>query len=176
MRLIVGLGNYPPKYEKTRHNMGFLAIDVLAKKYNFPDWKKENKFYAECSYGEIKGLKTILCKPHTFMNASGDAVGKIQRFYKIELDDIWVISDDLDQDFEAHRFREKGSSGGQKGIESIIQTLGTDQFPRLKFGISNDKRSYFRTEDFVVSRFTPDEFEKLPEIFDLGLKKMLDRW
>ncbi len=174
MRLIVGLGNHPPKYRNTRHNFGFMAVEALAEKFNFSEWKLEKKFHAVVSYGQIDGEKIILCKPQTFMNVSGQAVGSIQRFYKIPIEDLFIISDDLDQDFGSHRFRERGTSGGQKGLEHIIEVLGTDQFARLKFGISNENRSYFRTEDFVLSQFTPEEREQIPKIIEEGCKKLLD--
>lgn len=176
MRLVVGLGNYPEKYARTRHNFGFLALDCLVEKYRFSPLKFESKFKGSVSYGEIKGEKTILVKPHTLMNLSGESVGAILRFYRIPLENLWVLSDDLDQKFGASRLREKGSDGGQKGLRHIAQVLGSKEFARLKFGIDNEFRTRFATDEFVLGKFTKEEWEALPGIISEGVEKLERQW
>jgi len=176
MRLIVGLGNFPEKYTHTRHNFGFLGLDAIAQKYGFTPFKLEPKFKAALSYGQIKGEKTILCKPQTLMNLSGDSVGPIMKFYKISVASLWVLSDDLDQKFGASRLREKGSDGGQKGLRHIAQVLGTKEFARLKFGISNEFRDRYPTDKFVLGKFTAEEQQALNAVIIEGLAKLESRW
>lgn len=172
MKLIIGLGNHPPKYRDTRHNFGFMAVDHLAKKYHFPEWKFEKRYQAETAYGQIGRHKVICCKPHTFMNLSGQSVQALRHFYKIETEDIIVISDDLDQDFGKHKFKAKGSDGGQKGLRDVIKVLGSNDFARLKFGISNQYRSKYDTSDFVTGKFTSEEREALTKILKEGCEKL----
>lgn len=176
MRLIVGLGNHPEKYKRTRHNVGFIALEALAKKYSFSAFKREKKFKGEVAYGEIKGEKTILLKPHTLMNLSGEAVQAVMQFYRLSLTDLWVLSDDLDQDFGAFRLREKGSDGGQKGLRDVAQKLGSQNFFRLKFGINNDFRARYDTADFVLGKFTTAEWEALPGVVKAGIERLESRW
>jgi len=173
MKLIIGLGNFPEKYKNTRHNFGFLAIDFLAKKEFFSAWKLEKKFLALCAYGQIRNEKVILCKPQTYMNLSGDSVQKIVQFYKISPEDIFILSDDLDQEFGKTKLRLNGSAGGQKGIKDILKKLGTQEIKRVKFGITNDFRTRYKTEDFVLSKFTKQEQEEIPEILKEGIEKLL---
>lgn len=176
MRLVVGLGNHPERYARTRHNFGFLALEALAQKYHFPSFKVDSKFKGAVSYGEIKGEKTILLKPHTLMNLSGQSVGPVMKFYKIPLENLWVLSDDLDQDFGAVRLREKGSDGGQKGLRSIAQTLGSKTFHRLKFGITNQFRGGYATDEFVLGKFTSEEWSAVPEVIKEGIKRLETKW
>lgn len=175
MKLIIGLGNHPPKYHRTRHNFGWLAVDHLSLEFNFSGWKQEKRYAAETNYGQIGSHKVILCKPHTFMNLSGQSVQALRHFYKIEAQDIIVISDDLDQDFGKHKFKAKGSDGGQKGLRDIIKVLGTAEFSRLKFGINNQFRHKYQTSDFVTGKFTPQEHEQLPDILQTGCQKLVDK-
>ena len=174
MRLIVGLGNFPEKYARTRHNFGFLAVEMLAKKFGFELWRMEKKFFCQISAGELGGEKTLLLKPETLMNLSGKSVAAIANFYKIEPSKIFILSDDVDLPFGEIRFRKKGSAGGHRGIQSIISSLGTSIFGRLKFGISNERRSAVSTEAFVLQKFFPEEWEKIPEILDRGISKLLE--
>lgn len=173
MILIVGLGNFPPKYDKTRHNFGFMAVDFLVKKFGFSAWKEEKKFFSLVATGEILGEKAVVIKPQTFMNVSGKAVLAVKQFYKIPTDRVWVFSDDLDLSFGETRFREKGSAGGQKGLADIVRVMGTSHFSRVKFGISNDKRGVIPTENFVLSKFTKEELEVLPALLEEGVSKFL---
>ena len=173
MRLVVGLGNYPEKYAQTRHNFGFMALDELARKHGFTDFKLDNKFKAQLSFGEIKGEKTILCKPHTLMNLSGEAVAPLMKYYKIPLDRLIVLTDDLDQEFGASRIRVKGSDGGQRGLRHITKLLGSSEYLRLKFGIKNEFRDRYDAADFVLGKFTSEEQTQLQGIIEEGLEKLV---
>ncbi|HEY4538205.1 MAG TPA: aminoacyl-tRNA hydrolase [Erysipelothrix sp.] len=153
MKLIVGLGNPGRKYVKTRHNVGFLVIDEIAKRFNLS--VNQSKFkadYTEFNYG---GEKIVLVKPQTFMNLSGESVVQFVNFYKIDLEDMLVITDDLNLPIGKIRIRKNGSSGGQNGINNIIQHLGTKDFPRLRVGIGKDPR--IETVDYVLGKLSGDE-------------------
>ena len=153
MKLIVGLGNPGSKYALTRHNVGFMVIDQLALKWEKPVWQhKESALIAEYHRGE----RILLVKPQTFMNDSGVAVSALTRFFKVAETDILVVHDDLDLAVGKLRLRAKGSSGGHRGIESILLLGGTDNFARLKIGIGHPAgmRSVI---DHVISPFTSDE-------------------
>lgn len=131
--LIVGLGNPGTRYANTRHNIGFRCVDALADRYNLSfDKKQANALLAS---GHIKGKPVILAKPQTFMNLSGDAVSSLVQFYKIPTQNVMVIFDDLDLPVGMLRIRAKGGSSGQKGMKHIIERLGTQDFPRIRFGI-----------------------------------------
>lgn len=142
------------KYAKTRHNAGFLAVDFFRENNDFEDWRDSN-FSALISEKIINNEKIILVKPTTFMNLSGTAVAKIVNFYKIPLENILVISDDIDMEFGKIRFREKWSHGGQNGIRDIILKLGTDAFSRVKIGIG--RHPNMNISDWVLSKFSSDE-------------------
>lgn len=158
--IIVGLGNPGTKYEKTRHNAGFATLDALCAN----ELKFEKKFNAViCELGS----EVVLMKPQTFMNLSGEAVKSFTDYYKVAPENIWVIHDDVDIPFGEVRVREGGSSAGHKGIDSIIQHLGTQDFLRLRIGVKNEMLENIETEDFVLQRFSKDEEAKLPEIIDL---------
>lgn len=163
MKLVVGLGNPGREYENTRHNVGFLFVDFLRNIWNFEDWKN-SKFKGIISEGTMNEEKIILLKPMTFMNLSGESVIALVNFYKIPLENILILSDDIDMDFGKIRLRKKGSSGGQNGIKSIAEHLGTDEFSRLKIGIGRDSR--YNVADWVLSKFSGEELEKLEkEVF-----------
>ncbi len=166
MKLIFGLGNPGSKYDKTRHNVGYLFLDYLAQKFDFPASKTEKKFKAEVSEGIINDEKVLLIKPLTFMNLSGESVQAVQNFYKVELEDILIVYDDKDMEFGKVRFREEGSSGGHNGIKSIISVL-SDDFKRIKIGIANELlEAHMETSDFVLSHFKKEELEELPFVFE----------
>ncbi len=175
MKLIAGLGNFPEKYAFTRHNLGFLAVAALVKKFDFPEFKLSNKFLGKISEGEIFGKKVILCKPETYMNLSGDCVSAVENFYKIEPKDTIILHDDLDLDFGVIKFKKGGGSGGHNGIKSIITRLGTENFPRIKFGISNPQKENIPAESFVLMNFSEEEKVKIPEIIEAGIKKLIDK-
>lgn len=158
MKLIVGLGNPGSKYELTRHNIGFLVIDQLADELKIDLTK--TKYNAALGQGSIDGEKVILAKPQTFMNLSGEAVGPIANFYKIDKKDILVIYDDLDLDVGRLRFRGKGGAGGHNGIKSLLAHLGGEEFARLKVGIGRPPEGW-QTADYVLSRFTEEEWKDI---------------
>lgn len=162
MILIVGLGNPGKKYEKTRHNVGFMVLDRLAKELEV-SFKKSEKFNSKVSEGMItfpgqkKHVRFLLAKPQTFMNNSGEAVAKLVQFYKFRTEDqVWVVHDDIDIELGTVRVRLSGSSAGQKGIQSIIDKLGTDLFIRFRIGIKSDSRAK-AAEKFVLEKFRPKE-------------------
>lgn len=157
MKLIVGLGNPGKEYARTRHNVGWLALDELAKKLDFPAFKEDKKMGAEISAGKINTTKVLLAKPQTFMNRSGEAVAAIAKFYKIKPADIWIIQDDLDMPLGKIRVRNTGSSGGHKGIESIIRHLKTGDFSRMKIGIKPPEGQSVPAEAFVLQKFRKEE-------------------
>ena len=154
--IIAGLGNPGAKYEMTRHNAGFLAIDMLAMKQNKEI--KRLKFHALTCDAEIEGKKCLLMKPQTFMNNSGEAIGEAAKFYKIPPQNIIVLSDDISLDVGKIRIRRKGSAGGHNGLKSIIAHLGSEDFPRVKIGVGKKPNAYRDLADWVLGRF-PKELE-----------------
>ena len=162
MKLIVGLGNIGKEYENTRHNMGFMLVDRYLEYRNITDKFKEkfNAMYVETT---INNEKVIFIKPTTYMNNSGIAVRAFVDFYKLSSEDILVISDDLDLDLGKFRLRRNGSSGGHNGLKSIISHLGTDDFKRLRIGISNDKDDVI---NYVLSKFSKRELNEIDTMFD----------
>ena len=162
MKLIVGLGNIGKEYENTRHNMGFMLVDRYLEYKNIPLKFKEklNAMYVETT---INNEKVIFIKPTTYMNNSGMAVRAFVDFYKLNVEDILVISDDLDLDLGKFRLRRNGSSGGHNGLKSIISHLGTDGFKRLRIGISNDKDDVI---NYVLSKFSKKELNEIDTMFD----------
>ncbi len=138
MKLLVGLGNPGPLYVKTRHNMGFMTIDLFASKHNI-SFKEEKKLKCLLGVTNINGEKVFLCKPLTYMNLSGEAVSAVLNYYKIPLADMIIVADDLDSNPGRVRLRANGSSGGHNGLKSIIAHIGTEQFNRIKIGIGRDK-------------------------------------
>lgn len=165
MKIIVGLGNIGKRYDQTRHNIGFLAVDFLAEKFGHPAWKEEKKFFGSVTTGMWKGEKILFIKPSTFMNLSGKAVAAVANFYKVSRPEIFVIFDDIDLPFAKLRVRKKGGSGGHNGIKSLISLLGGDDFVRIKVGVSNEFRAQKNTADFVLGKFLPAERESFPKIF-----------
>ena len=154
--IIAGLGNPGAKYEMTRHNAGFLAIDMLAMKQNKEI--KRLKFHALTCDAEIEGKKCLLMKPQTFMNNSGEAIGEAAKFYKIPPQNIIVLSDDISLDVGKIRIRRKGSAGGHNGLKSIIAHLGSEDFPRVKIGVGKKPNAYMDMAHGVLGRF-PKELE-----------------
>ena len=154
--IIAGLGNPGAKYEMTRHNAGFLAIDMLAMKQNKEI--KRLKFHALTCDAEIEGKKCLLMKPQTFMNNSGEAIGEAAKFYEIPPQNIIVLSDDISLDVGKIRIRRKGSAGGHNGLKSIIAHLGSEDFPRVKIGVGKKPNAYMDLADWVLGRF-PKELE-----------------
>ena len=162
MKLVVGLGNKGREYENTRHNMGFMLVDRYLQYKNITDKFKE-KFNAMYIETTINNEKVIFIKPMTYMNNSGIAVRTFLDFYKLNSEDVLVISDDLDLDLGKFRLRRNGSSGGHNGLKSIISHLGTDNFKRLRIGISNDK---YDVINYVLSKFSKKELNEIDIMFD----------
>ena len=162
--MIVGLGNPGDKYKTTRHNAGFLALDYASKKWSASI--TTSKFEALVGETVVGGNRTLLVLPQTFMNLSGNAVGKAAKFYKIEPQNITVVYDDISLDVGKMRIRKKGSAGGHNGIKSIIENLGTDEFPRIKIGVGKKPHPEMDLADWVLSNFTKDEQDSLGKMFD----------
>lgn len=163
MKLIVGLGNIGREYKNTRHNIGFNALDHVLNKYDIDVDK--NKFDGYYTKTIINNEQVILLKPAKYMNLSGEVVRKYVDFFKIEIDDILIISDDLDQEVGNFKLKQKGSSGGHNGLKDIERHLGTDKYKRLKIGISNNK--YMDTKDYVLGKIPKEDQEKLEKIYEL---------
>lgn len=162
--IVVGLGNPGKQYENTRHNAGFIALDKLADKYNCNVSKMKYKaLIGDCT---IAGKRTLLMKPQTFMNLSGEAVVQAMSFYKIPPENVIVLFDDISLDVGRMRIRRKGSDGGQKGMRSIIELSGSSLFPRVKIGIGEKPNPNWQLADWVLSRFTAAEREALDKVTD----------
>ena len=160
MKIIAGLGNPGKEYEHTRHNMGFDVIDELARRWNVTLWKEDMK--AEIGQVVVKGEKVLLVKPLTYMNNSGEAVGAIARYYKGDLDDIYIICDDLDLPPGKTRIRKKGASGGHNGIKSLIAHLGSENFNRFRIGVGHPKDGHTVVEH-VLSRPYGEDIKKIED-------------
>ncbi|WP_223069031.1 aminoacyl-tRNA hydrolase [Paenibacillus caui] len=158
MKWIVGLGNPGPKYEKTRHNIGFMALDEMAKRHHID--VRQHKCKALLGEGMIGGTKVYLIKPMTYMNLSGESVRAFMDYYKVPLEDMIVVYDDLDTEVGRIRLRYQGSAGGHNGIKSIIQHTGTQSFNRIRMGISRPEPGY-SIIDYVLGTFPKKEAEPL---------------
>lgn len=163
MKWIVGLGNPGMQYAKTRHNIGFMVVDRLSERWNLP--VDRNKCRGLAGEGTVQGIRVDLFKPMTYMNLSGEAVRAYMDYYKLNLDDLIVIYDDMDTEFGKMRLRYKGSAGGHNGVKSLIQHLGTQEFRRIRMGISRP-RPEISVVDYVLSDFTKEESGLLPEVID----------
>ena len=172
MKLVVGLGNKGREYENTRHNMGFMLVDRYLQYKNITDKFKE-KFNAMYIETTINNEKVIFIKPMTYMNNSGIAVRSFVDFYKLNSEDVLVISDDLDLDLGKFRLRRNGSSGGHNGLKSIISHLGTDNFKRLRIGISNDKDDVI---NYVLSKFSKKELNEIDIMFDTDFTSLMSKY
>lgn len=160
MYLIVGLGNPEPEYSRTRHNMGFDVINKLAKKYEIE--LSRNNYQAIYGNGIIEGERVILVKPQTFMNASGVSIKKYVDFYKIPLEKVLVIYDDMDTEVGRLRVRVKGGAGSHNGMKSVVQELGSENFPRIRVGIGRPRDEFDRI-DYVIGSIPDEEYAKLQE-------------
>lgn len=162
--LIVGLGNPGNKYEMTRHNAGFLALDTLAARYHIS--VKNLKFKALCGQGSIANFPVMLLKPQTFMNLSGESVLQASQFYKIPSERILVLYDDISLPPGKLRVRRKGSAGGHNGIKNIISLCGSDVFPRIKIGVGAPPHPDYNIIDWVLGTFPPEEQKTLAAAID----------
>ena len=159
MKLIVGLGNPGKEYRETRHNIGYMVIDNYLGKVAWKT-KLESCFYET----EINGEHVIFIKPITYMNLSGIAVKKILKYYKVKIEDILVIQDDMDMEFGTYKLKKNSSSGGHNGIKSIMTELQSEEFARLKIGIGKDTR--IPTDKYVLSKFSTNELKIIEDKYD----------
>jgi PTH1 family peptidyl-tRNA hydrolase len=170
--LIAGLGNPGPRFADNRHNIGFRAVEELAQAHRLTFSRTEHE--AETAHGTIADRRVILAKPQTFMNDSGKAVGPLSRFYKIPPEDVLVIYDDLDIPLGTVRYRQEGSSGGHRGVNSIIQALGTRQFPRLRLGIGRPP-GRMDAAAYVLQDFSEEEEPVLWDVLKLA-RQQAEQW
>ena len=178
--MVVGLGNPDRKYTLTRHNSGFLCVDMLSEKLNFRVDKL--KFKSLITDTTINGHRCIVMKPQTYMNNSGEAVRECANFYKISPENVIVIYDDISLDVGKLRIRRKGTDGGHNGIKSIIYHLNSDQFPRIKVGCGKKPHPDYDLADWVLSEFKKDEqkalepaLENACKAIELLLDKQIDK-
>jgi len=177
MKLIIGLGNPEKKYHGTRHNIGFTMLDAIKdawqKEASFSPWSVNKKFLSELSEGRINNEKVLLVKPQTFMNLSGNAVGSLAEFYKVAPEQIIVIQDELDLAFGTFKLQTDKSSAGHRGVQSIIDRLGSQKFWRLRIGIAkDDKNQQGASADFVLNRFSLLEKMKLRSLKNTWLEEI----
>lgn len=161
--LIVGLGNPGRDYKVTRHNIGFMLVDVLANRLKVDFTRTQSK--ALITTGHYLGYKIILAKPQTYMNKSGHAVGALKKFYKLEPDHILMAYDDVDLPFASIRMKSSGGSAGHKGMESIIEQIGASDFPRLRLGVGRPP-GYRKAANYVLKSFSKDETEFLSNFLE----------
>lgn len=169
--LVVGLGNPGNKYTLTRHNAGFLCLDMLSQKQKFKIDRL--KFKSLISDTAVNGHRCIIMKPQTFMNNSGEAVRECAAFYKIPPENIIVIYDDISLDVGKLRIRRKGTDGGHNGIKSIIYHLNSDQFPRIKLGVGKKPHPDYDLADWVLSEFKKDEQKALEPALENACSALL---
>ncbi len=172
--LVVGLGNPGDKYFYTRHNAGFLAMDYIGQRCGAT--VNRSKFKALVGDATIAGKRVLLMKPQTLMNASGDAVIEAANFYKIPIENIIVLSDDVNLDVGRMRVRKSGSDGGQKGLRSIITRMGSDNFPRIRFGVGKKPHPDYDMADWVLGNLSEEDKKTIFDCFVTayeGLEKLL---
>ncbi|MDR2977600.1 MAG: aminoacyl-tRNA hydrolase [Streptococcaceae bacterium] len=167
-KMIVGLGNPGERYEATRHNMGFMTIDLLAQELGVT-FRMEKSFIAEIAEARVNNEKVFLVKPQTFMNESGRSIKPLMTYYNLDLKDLIVVADDMDSPVGRVRLRQKGSSGGQRGVKSLIVHLGSSEWKRVKIGIGRPKPGW-TVVNHVLSRFEGEEAIEA----QLGIRKAAD--
>ena len=180
MTIIIGLGNPGKQFEKTRHNIGFTAVNKIASDFQFPNFNFQSNFNAEISQGEIAGKKIILAKPQTFMNNSGDAVKKIIDYYKLSDTNLIIIHDDIDLPVGKIKIVQERGSAGHKGVESIIQSVGNDGLVRLRIGISpaqeiKAKKIVLKNFSINEKKLTGEVVEKISSAVELFMRDGLEK-
>lgn len=171
MKLVVGLGNPDERYQKTRHNTGFMAIDYFASKYQI-EFRLAPQFKGMLASINLEGHKALLLKPMTYMNLSGESVEAVMKYYKIDLEDILVISDDLDSTTGRVRVRANGSAGGHNGHKNIMSHLGSCEYKRIKIGI--DRSPIIPVIDWVLERFKEDEMVLINQAIEKTSDAIID--
>jgi len=180
MKIIVGLGNPGGEYNGTRHNVGFMFVDMLVKCKEIAPLEGlsfgfEKKFKADIVKTAAKGEKIVLVKPITFMNSSGESVVKILKYFKAGIEDLVVVFDDIDLPLGLLRVKNSGGSGGHKGVQSIIDTTGSEQFIHFRIGVSeHEKVAKDQTADFVLSKFSKREKENIDKIIEQGINYLVE--
>jgi PTH1 family peptidyl-tRNA hydrolase len=163
--LIVGLGNPGAEYARTRHNAGFMLVERLAARWQAV-WALESKFASRLARGEQKGRRLVLCQPQTYMNQSGDAVGKLVEYFRVPRDRLLVVVDDADLPLGEIRLRPRGTSGGHHGLESIEQRLDSRDYARLRIGIGRTQNGSREITGYVLGRFRGEEAGLLDRVLD----------
>jgi PTH1 family peptidyl-tRNA hydrolase len=167
MKLIVGLGNPEQKYEQTRHNFGFMVLDEIVKNNKFMPFRLENQFQSLVTQtGGVGENRVTFSKPQTYMNNSGKSVKKMIDYYKIGTDDVLVVCDDIDMPLGSIRIRLEGSSGGHKGLQSIIDEIGDNRIIRIRLGIGSNKELGIPSENYVLQKFSATEMEIVTKVID----------
>jgi len=183
MYIIIGLGNPGKRYENTRHNLGFITIDKIARENNINVNKIKHK--ALVGEGMISGHKVLLVKPQTYMNLSGESVREVFEYYKIEPEKLLVIYDDIDIPMGQLRIRKKGSAGTHNGMKSIIYQIQTDQFPRIRIGIGNDRKrglishvigGFKKEEKAAIEDAVIRAAKAVTDILDIGIEKAMSEY
>ena len=167
MRLIVGLGNPGKQYEKTRHNAGFIVLDEIQKELSLPQFQENKKFEAQISEANLEGKKIIFAKPQTFMNKSGQSIQAIMSFYKIPVENLIILHDDLDINLGEFKISDNSSAAGHNGVTSVFETLGTQKIKRIRIGIEGAEKKLERKmngADFVLQDFSQEETQKIQEL------------
>jgi PTH1 family peptidyl-tRNA hydrolase len=176
MKIIIGLGNPGKEYEKTRHNAGYNVIDKVHKLLKFDDFKEKSKFEALVSEGEYNNEKVILVKPLTYMNLSGKTAASITKFYKLLFHDMWIVYDDLDIELGKFKIKEHGSAGSHNGMESIISSIGSENFPRIRLGIDSrteKQRTNGKGKNYVLAKFNKKEEAIIFDIIDKAAESII---
>jgi PTH1 family peptidyl-tRNA hydrolase len=184
--LVVGLGNPGKQYAGTRHNAGFMAVECLARRWQ-AEWSGSRAFAARLARARRGGQSVVLCQPQTFMNLSGEAVGKLVRYHRVVTANMLVVVDDADLPLGALRLRPQGSSGGHHGLESIETHLGTRSYPRMRLGIGRTADGDREIADYVLSRFSGGEGRAFDQVLARaadqmecwlteGIRKAMDRF
>ena len=169
--LIVGLGNPGRQYARTRHNAGFMVLDLLAERWKC-GWSLEKKFTARVGRAERDGKKLVLCQPETFMNTSGETVGALVNYHKVPVGQVLVVVDDADLALGAIRLKPDGSSGGHHGLESVEQHLGTRTYARQRIGIGRVNAEVRQITGHVLGQFGPDEQEVLEKVLQKACEQI----
>ncbi|MBI5654450.1 aminoacyl-tRNA hydrolase [Candidatus Uhrbacteria bacterium] len=182
MKLIIGLGNPGKQYARTRHNAGWMALDLLAEKLG-AFFASEQEFKAQIAKHFVADERVILAKPQTFMNLSGQAVSALMNFYKADINDLLVVHDDLDYAPGQMAFMPQGGAAGHNGISSIFELLGRQDFARLRIGIGRPENKEIKTEDWVLGGLNQETEKRIleaPEAIEdwitLGLQKAMTKW